>query len=201
MIIYRNNKSEYRGEAELIFDVEKLFYSFVGENDLDIQLSYIMPSGYEDAFGTFDITVKTLFLNRDLLESESEFKVLFYFYHELRHAVQYTHPQKFPKPIRESINYVILYNGLSFKLIGGKWKSCHLVGNEEYFTLVYENLPYELDANLYAHDMVKALLPQYKSDIESLYCSWLPQRSISKEEFASIFRQIDNSINSSLSDG
>ena len=183
------------------FDVETLFYSFVRENDLDIQLSYIMPSGYEDAFGTFDITAKTLFLNKGLLESESEFEVLFYFYHELRHAVQYTHPQKFSKPIRESVNYVILYNGLCFKLIGGKWENCHLVGNEEYFTLVYENLPYELDANLYARDMVKALLPQYTADIESLYCSWLPQRSISKEEFASIFRQIDSSINIDLSDG
>ena len=180
--------------------MEKLFYSYVRENDLDIQLSYIMPFGYEDAFGTFDITVKTLFLNRDLLEGSAEFEALFYFYHELRHAVQYIHPSKFPDPIRESINYVVLYNGLCFKLIGRKWKSCQLVGNEEYFTLVYKNLPYELDANLYARDMVKALLPKYSSDIESLYCSWIPQRSISKEEFDSIFRQIDSSTNPGLSD-
>lgn len=176
------------------YDIENLFYSFIKENDLDIQLSYIMPSGYEDAFGTFDITVKTLFLNRDLLESESEVEVLFYLYHELRHALQYIHPQKFSKPIRESINYVVLYNGLCFKLVNGEWKNCQLTGNEEYFTLVYENLPYELDANLYAHDMVKALLPEYNSDIESLYSSWLPQKSISKEELASIFRQIDSSL-------
>ena len=43
------------------FDAEKLFYSFVRENHLDIQLSHVMPFGYEYAFGTFDITVKTLF--------------------------------------------------------------------------------------------------------------------------------------------
>lgn len=188
------DKSEFRGGIELKYDVERLFYSFIKENSLDIQLSYIMPSGYEDAFGTFDITVKTLFLNRDLLESESEVEVLFYLYHELRHALQYIHPQKIPKPIRESINYVVLYNGLCFKLVNGEWKNCQLTGNEEYFTLVYENLPYELDANLYAHDMVKALLPEYNSDIESLYSSWLPQNSISKEELASIFRQIDSSL-------
>ena len=188
------DKSEFRGGIELKYDVERLFYSFIKENSLDIQLSYSMPSGYKDAFGTFDITVKTLFLNRDLLESESEVEVLFYLYHELRHALQYIHPQKFPKPIRESINYVILYNGLCFKLVNGEWKNCQLTGNEEYFTLVYENLPYELDANLYAHDMVKALLPEYNSDIESLYSSWLPQNSISKEELASIFRQIDSSL-------
>ncbi len=175
-------------------DIEKLFYSFIKENSLDIQLSYVMPSGYEDAFGTFDITIKTLFLNRNLLEDESEFEALFYFYHELRHALQYIHPQKFPKSIRESINYVILYNGLCFKLVNGEWKKCQLVGNEEYFTVVYENLPYELDANLYARDMVKALLPEYKSDIESLYNSWLPQKHISEEELTSIFRQIDSSL-------
>ena len=178
------------------FDAEKLFCSFVRENDLDIQLSYSMPSEYEDAFGTFDITVKTLFLNRNLLESGPEFEVLFYFYHELRHAVQYAHPEKFPEPIRESMNYVILYNGLCFKLTGGKWRSCQLAGNEEYFTLVYKNLPYELDANLYARNMVKQLLPQDSSDIEALYCSWLPQRSISKEELTSVFRRIDSTLDS-----
>lgn len=181
------------------FDVEKLFYSFIRENDLDIQLSYVMPSGYEDAFGTFDITVKTLFMNTDLLESGAEFEVLFYFYHELRHALQYIYPKKFPEAIQESIKYVILYNGLCFKLVDGEWKTCQLEGNEEYFTLVYENLPYELDANLYARDMVKVLLPEYASDIESLYCSWLPEKGISKEELASVFRKIDSSVNSGLS--
>ena len=174
------------------FDVEKLFYSFVRENHLDIQLSYAMPLGYEDAFGTFDITAKTLFLNRELLDSKPEFEVLFYFYHELRHAMQYICPEKFPESIRDSINYVILYNGLCFKLVGSEWKSCQLVGEEEYFTLLYKNLPYELDANLYARDTVRALLPEYRSDVDSLCSLWLPQKSISEEELASIFHQIDS---------
>ena len=176
------------------FDIEKLFYSFVEENHLDIQLSYAMPLGYEDAFGTFDITVKTLFLNRELLKNRPGFEVLFYFYHELRHAVQYIYPEKFSKPVRDSINYVILFNGQCFKLVEGEWKSCQLVGEEKHFTLVYENLPYELGANLYACDTVKALFPEYKSDVESLCNSWLPQESISEEELASIFHQIDASL-------
>ena len=176
------------------FDVEKLFYSFVRENRLDIQLSYAMPFGYEDAFGTFDITVKTLFLNRELLKSRPEYEVLFYFYHELRHAMQYIRPEKFSESIRNSINYVILFNGQCFKLIDGEWKSCQLVGEEEYFTLVYKNLPYELDANLYARDTVNALFPDNKSDVVSLYSSWYPQKSISEEELTSIFRQIDSSL-------
>ena len=176
------------------YDVEKLCYSFVMGNHLDIQISCAMPPGYENAFGTFDITVKTLFLNKELLENRPEFEVLFYFYHELRHAVQYICPEKFPKPIRDSINYVILFNGQCFKLVEGEWKSCQLVGEEKYFTRVYENLPYELDANLYACDTVKALLPEYRSDVESLCSSWLPQKSISEEELASVFHQIDTSL-------
>jgi hypothetical protein len=35
-------------------------------------------------------------------------------------------------------------------LINGKWKNCHLSGEEEYFICAYENLPYELDAHEYA---------------------------------------------------
>ena len=178
----------------MMSDVEKLFYSFVRENHLDIQLSYTIPLGYEDAFGTFDITVKTLFLNKGLLESKPEFEVLFYFYHELRHAMQYICQEKFPGSIRDSINYVILYNGLCFKLVGSEWKSCQLSGEEEYFTLLYQNLPYELDANLYARDTVRALLPEYQSDVDSLCSLWLPQKRISEEELASIFRQIDSSL-------
>lgn len=62
----------------------------------------------------------------------------------------------------------------------------------EYFTLVYKSLPYELDANLYARDTVKKLLPENKMEIESLCSLWMPQKNISEEELASIFRQIDH---------
>ena len=178
----------------MIFNIEELFYAFIQENHLEIGLSYVMPAGYENAFGTFDITVKTLFLNRQLLESRPEFEILFYFYHELRHALQYIYPQNFSEAIRTSTKYVILYNGLCFKLVDYEWKSCKLVGEEEYFTLVYENMPYELDANLYARDTVKLLLPDYQSDVDALFCSWLPRERISEKELYSIFHQIDNSI-------
>ena len=38
------------------FELEKLFSSYIKENQLDLELSYFMPPGYENAFGTFDIT-------------------------------------------------------------------------------------------------------------------------------------------------
>lgn len=171
--------------------IEELFDSYVKENHLDIKLSHSMSDGYEDAFGTFDITVQTLYLNTRMLESKPAHETLFYFYHELRHAVQYIHPERFDKTIQESIHYVILYNGNCFKLVDKEWKSCHLSGDEAYFTLAYENLPYELDANRYARDTVTALLPQHRAEIESLYRSWLPQRTLPFTELKKIFLQID----------
>lgn len=173
------------------FDIEKLFHSFIKTNRLDIQLSYAMPPGYEDAFGTFDILKKALFLNKALLACRPEFEILFYFYHELRHAMQYICPSKFSEPIQNSIHYIVLYSGQCYKLVEDEWKSCQLVGEEEYFTLVYKNLPYELDANLYARDTVKNLFPENRMEIESLCSLWLPQKMISEKELASVFCQIN----------
>lgn len=174
--------------------IEGLFDSYVKGNHLGIKLTYCMPDGYEDAFGTFDVTVQTLYLNIQMLESKPAYETLFYFYHELRHAMQYIHPEQFDKAIQESVNYVILYNGNCFKLVSGEWKSCQLFGDEAYFTLAYKNLPYELDANKYARDTIMALLPQHRAEIESLYRLWLPERAFPLDELKTIFRRIDQAI-------
>ena len=34
------------------FELEKLFSSYIKENQLNLELSYSMPPGYEDAFGS-----------------------------------------------------------------------------------------------------------------------------------------------------
>lgn len=41
------------------------------------------------AYGTYDITVNTLFLNAAILKDALKCVVLFYLFHELRHAMQY----------------------------------------------------------------------------------------------------------------
>lgn len=174
--------------------IEKMFLSYIEENELDIELSYLMPVGYEEAFGTFDITCKTLFLNAKMLESKPVYEVLYYFYHELRHAAQHIHSARFDELIQKSINYVILYNGTCFKLIDGVWRGCQLSGEQAYFTLVYENLPYEVDANQYARDTVKALLPRYDTEVELLYQSWLPRKIILQDELEAIYRRIDQAV-------
>ena len=66
-----------------------------------------MPKGYENAFGTFDVTKNTLFINKGKCQSVERF--LFTFYHELRHAEQYLRTNKFSNDIQKSIFYVNLH--------------------------------------------------------------------------------------------
>ena len=48
------------------------------ENSLTINLSFDMPEGYETANGTFDMTVNTLFINKEMLQSQPEYEQMFY---------------------------------------------------------------------------------------------------------------------------
>ena len=153
--------------------IETLVSEFCSENQLSVQLSYEMPAGYETAFGTYDVTVNTLFFNREMLKNAPEYEVLFYLYHELRHAVQYLHPEMFDIQIQESRVYVILYNGTCYKLVGDDWQECTLVGNESYFTNAYLSLPYEVDANTFAYEQVKNLCGD-SMELQELYNAWMP---------------------------
>ena len=125
--------------------------AFCQENNISVNLSHDMPAGYETAYGTYDVTINTLFLNLDILQNVPEFEVLFYLYHELRHAMQYLRPEFFDTKIQESRFYVVLYNGTCFKLMEKDLQECTLEGDEDYFNGAYMNLPYELDANAFAY--------------------------------------------------
>lgn len=48
--------------------LESLFNIFCMENNLHTKISYDMPTGYETAFGTYDCTIDTLFLNMKMIE-------------------------------------------------------------------------------------------------------------------------------------
>ena len=76
-------------------DYEKHFRMYCEGNSLTINLSFDMPKGYETANGTFDPTVNTLFINKEMLQSQPEYEQMFYLFHELRHALQYLHPESF----------------------------------------------------------------------------------------------------------
>lgn len=172
-------------------NVEHLFNEYCIENNIHTKLSYDMPTGYETSFGTYDCTIDTLFINNEILDTFDLSEVLFFLYHELRHAVQYQHSELFSEHIKESLKYVILYNGTSFKLINGEWNTCKLLGEEEFFSEAYLNLPYEIDANEYAYNKVISLLGNSEK-LQNIYKLFKPQLVWRYDKMKEIFKLIDN---------
>ena len=170
--------------------MESIIAGFCNENRLDVTLSCNMPTGYETAYGTYDVTINTLFLNLQLLHDAPEYEVLFYLFHELRHAVQYLHPELFDSQIQESRFYVVLYNGICYKLVDNEWYEVVLDGSEEYFTRAYMSLPYELDANSFAYERVKELCGDI-AQLQELFTYWTPTEQMQYPELETLFRQID----------
>ena len=174
-------------------DYEKYFHSYCNENDLAMSLSFDMPAGYETAYGTYDPTVNTVFINKNLLKELPEYEQLFYLFHELRHSFQYLFPEKINEAIRRSCQYVVMFDGTCFKLADDEWKECKLEGNEAYFSEMYLGQPYEVDANEFAYENVKKVLGE-SSELEALYGFWMPKREIENREFEELYSRIDERV-------
>lgn len=54
-----------------MFQYKKYFDEYCEENKLSLSLSYTMPCGYETAFGTFDLNLQTIFINKNLLKDKN----------------------------------------------------------------------------------------------------------------------------------
>lgn len=177
--------------------IEIIFQRFCEENSLSVILSYDMPDGYETAYGTYDVTVNTLYLNKNLLGAAPRHEALFYLFHELRHAMQYLSPRLFGNNIQESRFYVILYNGVCYKLIGNEWQKCILEGSAEYFDNAYRNLPYEIDANCFAYEKAKELCGD-TPELKTLYSFWAPRDAFDYKEFKKLFCRIDTALKNEI---
>lgn len=173
-----------------------LVESICAERGLSVVLSWDMPQGYETASGTFDPVAKTLFLNPAVLQSAPEYEAMFYLVYELRHAEQYQHPEHFDAMLRESLPYVVLYDGTCFRLCGETWQECRLDGGEERFRDAYLGIPYEVDANEFAAQQVKALCGDSPA-LRQLRDCWRPKRIWSNEDYRRLFREIDERIENS----
>ena len=171
-------------------EIGSIIAGFCKENSLAVTLSCDMPSGYETAYGTYDVTINTLFLNAQLLQNAPEHEVLFYLFHELRHAMQYLRPESFDPQIQESRFYVVLYNGVCYKLVDNAWQEVVLEGSEDYFTRAYMSLPYELDANSFAYERVKDICGN-TDELQSLYSFWIPVEKMDYVELHDLFIRID----------
>lgn len=174
-------------------EIESYTRDFCQKNNISMSISYDMPVGYETAYGTYDVTVNTLFLNIELIKNAPKYEAYFYLLHELRHAMQYLSPSLFNEQIQESRFYVVLYNGVCYKLTNNKWRECALKGSEEYFTRLYLNLPYEIDANAYAYKKAKELFGD-TIQLRELYAFWQPTVGINYNEYKELFCRIDDEL-------
>lgn len=175
--------------------IEKLFSNFCQVHKLSITLSFQMPPGYEEAFGTFDVLTATLHLNMKILQSVPAYEGRYHMYHELRHALQYSRPMEFSPSIRRSLPYVVLYNGVCFKLLGEAWQQVKLEGEKDYFTRAYQNLPYEIDANQFALAEALADFPENALQIQQLADFYLPKSDFTQAEYQALFDRINAAAN------
>ena len=111
-----------------MFDYQSHFNTYCNTEGLDIHLSFCMPSGYENANGTFDVATRTVFINKAILSNSPDYEKLFFLLHELRHAAQYLAPNKFDAAISKSLQYVIMKNEDSRKLTVPRVKNTYIFG-------------------------------------------------------------------------
>lgn len=176
-----------------MFDYQSHFDAYCNNEGLDIHLSFDMPSGYESANGTFDVATKTVFINETILRNSPDYEKLFFLFHELRHATQYLAPNKFDIAISKSLQYVIMFDGTCYKLIGGAYHRCKLDGTEDYFINLYLGQPHEVDANTFAYEHIKSIYG-YSESLKKLYEFWTPDKPIPNEVYYSVFKQIDEKL-------
>lgn len=173
-----------------MFDYQKHFDAFCREHCLELRLSFAMPAGYETAYGTFDVTKKTVFVNAACLRQAPDHEQAFFLFHELRHALQYLRPELFSGAILRSLPYTIQFDGTCWKLVDGKYLTCRLDGGAEVFADVYLGQPYEADANRDAYEQVKRIFGDSDA-LRTLYAFWTPKQRVSEEAYAAYYDLID----------
>ena len=176
-----------------MFDYKDVFRQYAADNGLDISLSFDMPAGYEEAYGTFDQETATVFINARMLENAPDSEKAFYLFHELRHASQYLCPEEFSDAVVRSARYVIMYDGTCYRITDGSYLECRLEGSEELFTDLYLGQPYEADANRYAYEQTEKIFGGSR-ELRELYGSWMPKRTVPDETYRQVYDLIDKEI-------
>ena len=180
-----------------MFDYQKLFAPYCREHALPLHLSAVMPVGYQNANGTFDVSSKTVFINAVRLNDAPNHEKAFFLFHELRHASQYLCPSLFSDTIRRSLQYIIQYDGTCYKQINDSYRKCKLDGSEEYFTNLYLGQPHEVDANRFAYEQTQKLYGD-SAELKALFDFWMPRQPVPVETYNAVFSQIDESISHEL---
>lgn len=176
-----------------MFDFQHAFHTFCRDHDLNLHLSFSMPAGYETANGTFDAESGTVFLNAAALKDAPDYEKAFFLFHELRHALQHLHPEQVHEEVIRSLPYVIQYDGTCYKIIQGRYYACKFADSEECFPDLYLGQPYEVDANTFAYESVRALYGESEG-LRRLYTFWMPGHPVSDDRYRAIYARIDEAI-------
>lgn len=91
------------------------------------------------------------------------------------------------------MQYIIMYDGICYKIVNGKYFKCKLKSSKENSANLYLGQPYEVDANTYAYERVKQIYGNLEGLYE-LYTFWMPSHAVSDEVYDDIFKQIDEKI-------
>ena len=176
-----------------MFDYQTYFTQYCREHALPLHLSAVMPVGYQNANGTFDVSSKTVFINAVRLNDAPNHEKAFFLFHELRHASQYLCPSLFSDTIRQSLQYIIQYDGTCYKQISGSYRKCKLDGSEEYFTNLYLGQPHDVDANVFAYEQTRNLYGD-SAELKALFDFWMPRQPVLVGTYDAVFSQIDKKI-------
>ncbi len=173
-----------------MFDYRRQFDLYCGENGLGLSLSFGMPTGYGQAYGTFDPDTETVFVNAGSLSGRPDYEKAFYLFHELRHASQLLRPERFSGEVARSARYAILYDGTCCRLTGEGFASCRLNGSEGAFTALYLAQASETDANAFAYGRAKDLFGDLPG-LRALYGFWTPERPVPNTTYDAVYAAID----------
>ena len=177
----------------MINELADLFNKYCEHYNLDIGLSFEMPNEYRNVLAKYDNVLKKLYLNTVVINSLSRAERFYYFFKEIRYAIQYEHPENFDEWFIKCLNYLIYDSGDCCKLIDGIWHSCHLNGDANYFHNANLNLPSNIDANYFAYNEAQ----YYDSDIsitKEIHSNYSPKIDFDITEFEKLFERIDEEI-------
>ena len=164
--------------------------------NLNIKLCFTMPEGFEQAYGVTNPVTGDIHVNEALCNPSNPVEPLFYFLHELRHAIQAAHPDWFSKAIQRNARYILQYDGTAYKIEHHEILEVKLPGEQAYFTELYLASPAEVDANAFAY---RCLYGVGGETLEQLYAMWTPEyRYFSREEADSEFLKAVEAIEDQL---
>lgn len=173
--------------------MERIFLPVKETLELLTELCYTMPEGFEQAYGVTDPITGDIHVNEALWADSDPVAPLFYFLHELRHAMQTAHPEWFSRAVQLNARYILQYDGTAYKLEHHEILEVKLSGEQAYFTELYLASPAEMDANAFTYRCLSGVGGQ---KLEALYAMWLPRYTYfspenAEAEFLKAVREIE----------